>query len=49
LKTTARQLAEKYGVSEKTIKRDGVFALVIEKILADHSIQRSSGNSSVQM
>ena len=37
LKSTARQLAEKYGVSEKTIKRDGVFALVIEKIVAEHS------------
>jgi hypothetical protein len=36
LKSTARQLAEKYGVSEKTIKRDGVFAKVIDKIVADY-------------
>ena len=36
LKSTARLLAEKYGVSEKTIKRDGVFAQVIDKIVADY-------------
>lgn len=36
LKSTASLLAEKYGVSEKTIKRDGVFAQVIDKIVADH-------------
>jgi len=36
LNSTARQLAEKYGVSEKTIKRDAVFALVIDKIVADY-------------
>lgn len=35
-RTTAVQLAEKYGVSEKTIKRDAVFALVIDKIAADY-------------
>jgi hypothetical protein len=34
--STARQLAEKYGVSEKTVKRDGAFALVIDKIAAEH-------------
>lgn len=36
LKSTARQLAEQYGVSEKTIKRDGVFALAIDRIVAEH-------------
>lgn len=36
LNSTALQLAEKYGVSEKTIKRDGVFALVIDKLVAEH-------------
>jgi hypothetical protein len=36
LKTTAAQIAEKYGVSEKTVKRDSVFALVIDKIVADY-------------
>ena len=30
------KLAEKYGVSEKTVKRDGVFAQVIDKIVADY-------------
>src|SRR5262249_4834079 len=34
--STARQLAERYGVSEKTIKRDGVFAKVIDKIVDDY-------------
>jgi hypothetical protein len=36
LKATAVRLAEKYGVSEKTIRRDGVFAQVIDKIVADY-------------
>jgi hypothetical protein len=36
LNTTAQQLAEKYGVSEKTIKRDGVFTLVIDKLVAEY-------------
>ncbi len=36
LKNTARLLGEKYGVSEKTIKRDGVFAQVIDKIVAEY-------------
>lgn len=36
LPTTAERLAEKYGVSYKTIRRDGVFAQVIGKIVADH-------------
>src|SRR5262249_19163876 len=35
LKTTAAQVAEKYGVSEKTVKRDAVFAQVIDKIVGD--------------
>jgi hypothetical protein len=34
--TTAVKLAEKYGVSEKTVKRDAIFALVIDKIAADY-------------
>jgi hypothetical protein len=34
--STAGRLAEKYGVSEKTIKRDGVFAKVIDKIVDDY-------------
>ena len=33
---TAVRLARKYGVSEMTIKRDGVFAKVIDKIVADY-------------
>jgi hypothetical protein len=36
LKSTARQLAERYGVSEKTIKRDGVFAQAIDTIVTDY-------------
>ncbi len=36
LPTTAERLAEKYGVSYKTIRRDGVFAQVIDKIVSDH-------------
>jgi hypothetical protein len=34
--STAQRLAEKYGVAEMTVKRDGVFAQVIDKIVADH-------------
>jgi hypothetical protein len=34
--STAGRLAEKYGVSEKTIKRDGVFAKLIDKIVDDY-------------
>jgi hypothetical protein len=36
LKKTASLLAEKYGVSEMTIKRDAVFALVIDKIVEEY-------------
>jgi len=36
LPTTAQQLADKYGVSEKTIKRDAVFAQVVDKIVDDY-------------
>ena len=36
MNSTARQLAGKFGVSEMTIKRDGVFAKVIDKIVADY-------------
>ena len=46
--STALDLAEKYGVAEKTIKRDGVFAQVIDKIVADYGDPRSSGNSWVR-
>ena len=38
-RTTAVKLAEKYGVSEKTVKRDAVFAMVIDKIAADYGDQ----------
>ena len=34
--STAVKLAEKYGVSGKTIKRDAIFAHVIDKIVADY-------------
>ena len=34
--STAMKLAEKHGVSEKTVKRDAVFAQVIDKIVADY-------------
>jgi hypothetical protein len=33
---TGTQLAEKYGVSDKTIRRDAVFAKVIDKIVEDY-------------
>jgi len=33
LKTTADKLAEKYGVSYKTIRRDGIFAQAIDQIV----------------
>jgi hypothetical protein len=36
LVTTAGLLAEKYGVSEKTVKRDAVFAKVIDKIVEEY-------------
>jgi hypothetical protein len=36
LKATAVRLAEKYGVSEKTIRRDAIFALVVDKIVEDY-------------
>ena len=36
LPTTAVRLAEKYGVSDKTIKRDAIFAQVMDKIVADY-------------
>lgn len=36
LNSTAKQLADKYGVSEKTIKRDGVFAHIINKIVEEY-------------
>jgi hypothetical protein len=32
MKKTAETLAERYGVSEKTIRRDGMFAQIIDKI-----------------
>jgi hypothetical protein len=34
--TTAKQLAEKYGVGEMTVKRDAVFAHVIDKIVDEY-------------
>jgi hypothetical protein len=43
LKSTAAELARKYGVSEKTVKRDGNFAAVIDKIVevyGDQEIKR---------
>ena len=36
MESTALQLARKYGVSDMTVKRDGVFAKVIDRIVADH-------------
>lgn len=36
LANTAMQLAEKYGVSEKTVKRDAIFAQVVDKIIEDY-------------
>jgi hypothetical protein len=36
LKSTAAQLAEKYGVSEKTVKRDAAFAQVIDRIVDEY-------------
>jgi hypothetical protein len=34
--STAGQLAEKYGVAQATIKRDGIFAQVIDKIVSEY-------------
>ena len=34
--TTARRLAEKYAVSEKTMKRDARFALAVDRIVSDY-------------
>lgn len=36
LPKTSAKVAEKYGVSEKTIKRDGLFADVIDKIVEEY-------------
>ena len=36
LPTTAMRLAEKYGVSDKTIKRDAVFAKAVDRIVLDY-------------
>lgn len=36
MSSTAAKLAEKYGVSEKTIKRDAIFAQVVEKIVSEY-------------
>ncbi len=36
LPSTAKVLSKKYGVGEMTIKRDAVFAKVIDKIVEDH-------------
>lgn len=36
LVSTADRLADKYGVSYKTIRRDGIFAHIIDKIVAEH-------------
>jgi hypothetical protein len=36
MKLTGERLAEKYGVSDKTIRRDAVFAKVIDKIVAEY-------------
>jgi hypothetical protein len=34
--STADQLADKYGISYRTIRRDGLFAKVIDKIVSDY-------------
>ncbi len=34
--STAVKLAEKYGVSEKTVKRDAIFAQVVDKIVGEY-------------
>jgi hypothetical protein len=36
LPSAARRLGDQYGVSEKTVKRDGVFARAIDQITADY-------------
>jgi hypothetical protein len=36
LSKTGTQLAEKYGVSDKTIRRDAIFAKVIDKIVEEY-------------
>ncbi len=34
--STAHTLAVQYGVAEKTIRRDGIFAQIIDKLVADY-------------
>ncbi len=50
--STAAQLADKYGVSEKTVKRDGVFAQVLDQIVADYGdpgVQRQLLSADVKL
>ena len=34
--STAERLADQYGVAEKTIRRDGIFAQIIDKLVAEY-------------
>jgi hypothetical protein len=52
LPSAARRLAVQYGVSEKTIKRDGVFAHVIDQIVAEYGdpeVQRKLLSADVKL
>jgi hypothetical protein len=52
LKTTGTRIAEKYGVSDKTVRRDAVFAQVIDKIVeeyGDAEIKRNLLGADVRM
>jgi hypothetical protein len=52
MKKTGEMLAQKYGVSEKTVRRDGVFAKVIDKIVeeyGDTEIKRKLLGADVRM
>jgi hypothetical protein len=52
LPSAARRLAVQYGVSEKTIKRDGVFARAIDQIVAEYGdpeVQRKLLSADVKL
>lgn len=52
LKKTAGLLAEKYGVGEKTIRRDAIFAKVIDQIVeeyGDHEVKRKLLGADVKL
>jgi len=52
LPSTAKFLADKHGVSEKTIKRDAIFAQIVDKIVSeygDEEVRRKLLGADVKM